>query len=432
MKNLKYLTDGEMKLEPTNMTIAVIGGGPAGLMAAEAACSEGLHVDLYDAMASVGRKFLLAGKGGLNLTHSEPAEGFLSRYGPRRAQIQPLLSCFGPEALREWARGLGVETFVGTSGRVFPSDLKAAPLLRAWLRRLRQGGVTFHVRHRWCGWDENGSLRFVTPQGIRLVSADAVVLALGGGSWPRLGSDGNWVPLLAGRGVPIEPLKPANCGFDVSWSQHMRSRFGGHPVKPVIVAVTTAEGVEFRQQGEFVVTETGLEGGVIYAVSAWLRDEIQAKGMALIRLDLAPNRALPRLIKDLSRPRGSRSMASHLKRRVGIEGVKAALLREFVPKQDFANPELLGAAIKALPVRLVAPRPLEEAISTAGGIAFEALDGQLMIRALPGVFCAGEMLDWEAPTGGYLLTACFASGRVAGIGAAACLQAAGSSPRILS
>jgi hypothetical protein len=393
-------------------------------MAAEAAISGGARVDLYDAMASVGRKFLLAGKGGLNLTHSEPGEGFLARYGARQAQIAPLLTGFGPDAVREWARGLGVETFVGTSGRVFPSDLKAAPLLRAWLRRLRQGGVNFHVRHRWCGWDENGALRLSTPQGVRLVSADAVVLALGGGSWPRLGSDGTWVPLLAGRGVPIEPLRPANCGFDVRWSQHIRTRFPGHPVKPVVVSGTTAEGVEFDQKGEFVVTETGIEGGAIYAVSAWLRDEIQAKGAALIRLDLAPDRDLRRLIKDLSRPRGSRSMASHLKRRVCIEGVKAALLREFVPKQDFADPELLGAAIKALPVRLVASRPLDEAISTAGGIAFEALDSRLMIRALPGVFCAGEMLDWEAPTGGYLLTACFASGHAAGAGAVVWLKAA--------
>jgi uncharacterized flavoprotein (TIGR03862 family) len=420
-----------MKSKSVNGTIAIVGGGPAGLMAAQAAVSGGARVDLYDAMASVGRKFLLAGKGGLNLTHTEPAEGFLARYGARRPQIEPLLARFGPDALRDWARGLGVETFVGTSGRVFPSDLKAAPLLRTWLRRLRQGGVSFHVRHRWCGWVENGALRFATPQGDRLVDADAVVLALGGGSWPQFGSDGTWVPLLAGRSVPIEPLRPANCGFDVSWSQHLRTRFAGHPVKPVVVAVKTAEGVEVRQQGEFVVTETGIEGGVIYAVSAWLRDEIQAKGAALIRLDLAPDRDLPGLIKELSRSRGSRSMASHLQRRVGIKGVKAGLLREFVLKEDFSDPELLGAAIKSLPVRLVAPRPLDEAISTAGGIVFEALDEQLMIRALPGVFCAGEMLDWEAPTGGYLLTACFASGRAAGAGAVSWLKASQNSGRDL-
>ncbi|MCA9419861.1 MAG: TIGR03862 family flavoprotein [Nitrospira sp.] len=404
------------------MKIAVIGGGPAGLMAAEAAIAGGARVDLYDAMASIGRKFLLAGKGGLNLTHSEPLEKFLTRYGARQGEFQALLARFGPDALREWARELGVETFIGTSGRVFPTDLKSAPLLRAWLRRLRQHGLGIHVRHRWCGWDGYGALRFVTPQGDRLVSADAVVLALGGGSWSRLGSDGAWVPLLAGRGVPIAPLKPANCGFDVDWSPYIRGRYAGHPVKPVVVAGTNQEGVEFRRQGEFVVTENGIEGGVIYAVSAWIRDEIVKTGTAILRLDLAPDREVSRLIADLSRPRGSRSMASHLQRRAGISGVKAGLLREWLSKQDFADPALLGAAIKSLPVRLVAPRPLEEAISTAGGVGFEALDRRLMIRSLPGVFCAGEMLDWEAPTGGYLLTACFASGQAAGAGAARWLQ----------
>jgi len=391
-------------------------------MAAESAIAKGARVDLYDAMASVGRKFLLAGKGGLNLTHSEPLEPFLMRYGMRSAQIEPLLIAFGPDALREWARELGIETFVGTSGRVFPSDLKAAPLLRAWLRRLRHDGVTFHMRHRWTGWDERGALCFATPEGSLSVQADAVVLALGGGSWPQLGSDGTWVRVLAERGVPVEPLRSANCGFDVGWADHFRTRFAGHPVKPVVVSVTNADGTESRQQGEFVVTETGIEGGVIYAVSACLRDEILAKGNAVVRLDLAPDRKLPRLIADLSRPRGSRSVASHLQRRANIEGVKAGLLRECIAKQDFADPTRLAAAIKALPLRLIAPRPLEEAISTAGGITFEALDERLMIRALPGVFCAGEMLDWEAPTGGYLLTACFASGRAAGAGAVAWLK----------
>ena len=403
------------------MKIAVIGGGPAGLMAAEAAINAGACVDLYDAMASVGRKFLLAGKGGLNLTHSEPREAFLVRYGPRRAQIEPLLAAFGPDALCEWARGLGVETFVGTSGRVFPSDLKAAPLLRAWLRRLRLAGVTFHMHHRWCGWDEHKAPRFATAEGVCAVPADAVVLALGGGSWARLGSDGAWVPLLAERGVRVEPLRPANCGFDIGWTEHFRTRFAGRPVKPAVVAFTNAEGVESRLQGEFIVTETGVEGGVIYAFSVGMRDEIAARGTAVIRLDLAPDRALPRLVADLSRPRGKRTMAAHLQRQANIEGVKAGLLREIVPKHDFANTERLAAAIKALPLRLVASRPLDEAISTAGGIAFEALDERLMLRALPGVFCAGEMLDWEAPTGGYLLTACFASGRAAGVGAVAWL-----------
>ncbi len=399
------------------MKVVVIGGGPAGLMAAEAAISKGASVDVYDAMPSVGRKFLLAGKGGLNLTHSEAAEKFLTRYGSARAHIQPLVTEFGSDELREWARGLGVETFVGTSGRVFPSDLKSAPLLRSWLRRLRQGGVTLQMRHRWCGWDEKGALRFSTPQGDRFAAADAVILALGGASWPQLGSNGAWMSLLVERGVSLEPLKPANCGFDVNWSQHLRKRFAGHPVKPVVVSGSTSTGVEFRQQGELIVTETGIEGGVIYAVSAWLRDEIQAKGVVAIRLDLSPDREQSRIISDLSRPRGSRSMASHLKRCVGIAGVKTSLLREYVPKQDFSDPVKLGTAIKSLPLQLLASRPLEEAISTAGGVAFNALDSRLMIRVLPGVFCAGEMMDWEAPTGGYLLTACFASGRVAGTAA---------------
>ena len=404
------------------MKVAIVGGGPAGLMAAEAAVAGGARVDLYDAMASVGRKFLLAGKGGLNLTHSEPLATFLTRYGARRAPIEPLVTSFGPDALRAWSRELGIDTFVGTSGRVFPSDLKAAPLLRAWLRRLRHDGVTFHMRHRWNGWDAGEALCFTTPTGTRSVRADAVVLALGGGSWPQLGSDGAWVRALAGRNVQIEPLRPANCGFDVEWTDHFRTRFAGHPVKPVVVSVTNADGTESRQQGEFVITQTGIEGGVIYVMSAGLRDAILAKGSAVIRLDLAPDRNLPRLIADLSRPRGSRSLASHLQRRIHLEGVKAGLLRECLPKQDFADPARLAAGIKAFPLRLVAPRRLEEAISTAGGITFEALDDRLMLRALPGVFCAGEMLDWEAPTGGYLLTACFASGRAAGVGAVAWLK----------
>jgi uncharacterized flavoprotein (TIGR03862 family) len=401
------------------MKIVIIGGGPAGLMAAEAASATGAQVDLYDAMASVGRKFLLAGKGGLNLTHSELSEKFLSRYGTRRAQIEPLLASFGPDALRTWARGLGIETFVGSSGRVFPKDLKAAPLLRAWLRRLRQAGVRFHMRHRWSGWNEQGALRFATSEGDLSVKADAVVLALGGGSWPKLGSDASWVPLLVGRGVHIGPLQPANCGFDVGWSDHFRIKFAGHPIKSVAIVMKSKTGTESWHPGEFVITETGVEGGIIYAVSASLRDEILAKGGVTLRLDLAPDRDMPRLTHDLSRPRGKRTMATHLQRQAHIEGVKAGLLREVVSKEDFTDPTRLAAAIKSLPLKLVAPRPLEEAISTAGGVTFEALDARLMVRTLPGLFCAGEMLDWEAPTGGYLLTACFASGRAAGLGATA-------------
>ncbi|MCX5720711.1 MAG: TIGR03862 family flavoprotein [Nitrospirae bacterium] len=404
------------------MKIAIIGGGPAGLMAAESARAAGVEVDLYDAMASVGRKFLLAGKGGLNLTHSEPAEKFLARYGARRAQIEPWLASFGPAELRAWAAGLGIKTFEGSSGRVFPKDLKAAPLLRAWIRRLRQAGVRFHMRHRWSGWDEQGALCFSTPEGRRSVQADAAVLALGGGSWPKLGSDASWVPLLAGRGLCIAPLQPANCGFDVGWSEHFRTKFAGHPVKSVAIIMRSEAGAESWHPGEFVITETGVEGGVIYAVSASLRDEILAKGGATLRLDLAPDRDVPRLAHDLARPRGKRTMATHLQRQAHIEGVKAGLLREVVSKEDFADPARLAAAIKSLPLRLVAARPLAEAISTAGGVPFDALDTRLMIRSLPGMFCAGEMLDWEAPTGGYLLTACFATGKAAGAGAAAWLM----------
>lgn len=403
-------------------SVAVIGGGPAGLMATEVLVQGSVRVNLYDAMPSVGRKFLMAGKGGMNITHSETMELFLSRYGARRAQIKPLLDTFGPEALQEWVHNLGIETFIGTSGRVFPTDMKAAPLLRAWLHRLRESGVHFHMRHRWCGWNENGALRFATPQGEHTVHADVVVLALGGGSWARLGSDGAWVPLLAQRGIPVMPLQPANCGFDVGWSEHFSSRFAGHPVKAVAVTFIDAAGRSHRQQGDLMVTTTGVEGGLIYALSARLRDEIATTGAAIIYLDLTPGKDLPRVIAEIAHPRGSRSMASHLQSRANIKGVKTGLLRERIPPSDFTSPERLAASIKSLPLRLIAPRPLDETISSAGGVAFEALDEYLMVRAMPGVFCAGEMLDWEAPTGGYLLTACFASGRTAGLGALAYLK----------
>jgi len=388
-------------------------------MAAEVLAQGGAQVDLFDAMPSVGRKLLMAGRGGLNLTHSEPAEAFLARYGTRRAQIEPLLKNFGPEELRHWVHGLGVDTFVGTSGRVFPAEMKAAPLLRAWLRRLRETGVRFHVRHRWLGWDEHGALRFATTKGEQSADIKTVVLALGGGSWAKLGSTGAWVPLLRQRNIHVAALQPANCGFDTGWSEHFRTRYAGQPVKTVVATVKNAGGLAYRQQGEFVVTATGVEGSLVYALSARVRDEITASGSAIIYLDLAPGMSLQQLTTELSRPRGARSMANHLRSRAGISGVKAGLLRELIPAQDFSAPARLGAAIKALPLRVIAPRPLDEAISSAGGVTFEALDERLMIRSLPGVFCAGEMLDWEAPTGGYLLTACFASGRAAGLGALA-------------
>jgi hypothetical protein len=397
--------------------IAILGGGPAGLMAAEAAVAGGAAVDLYDAMPSVGRKFLLAGKGGLNLTHSEPLDSFLSRFGARRERMAPLLKTFGAGELRAWARGLGIETRVGSSGRVFPAGMKAAPLLRAWLNRLRAGGARFHVRHRWTGWAGDGALRFATPRGERTARADAVVLALGGASWPQLGSDGAWAPLLAERGVDVRPLLPSNCGFDAAWSDHLRLRYSGAPVKTV-----TASFGEARRQGEFIVTGHGVEGGLIYALAAPLRDAIAARGAAVLLVDLAPGWPAERLVSELARPRGSRSLSSHIQSRTGLKGVKVGLLRELVPAADFADPAKLAAAIKSLPLKLLAVRPIAEAISTAGGVSFEALDERLMIRALPGVFCAGEMLDWEAPTGGYLLTACLATGRVAGNGALAWLN----------
>jgi len=312
---------------------------------------------------------------------------------------------------------LGVETFVGSSGRVFPVDQKSAPLLRAWLRRLREQGVVFHVRHRWLGWDEAGALRFDTPQGLKTIKPDTVVLALGGGSWAKLGSDGAWVSVLAERGLTIKPLRPANCGFDCAWSEHFKSRYAGHPVKSLQAACTDAEGEEHQIQGECVITETGLEGGLVYALSAPLRDTLETLGFATLRLDLTPGRSLKSLAANLAKPRGTASLAKHLQKRAGIEGVKAGLLREVLEPEDFADPTELAHAIKSLPLRLSATRPLDEAISSAGGVAFDGLDPHLMLKDLPGVFCAGEMLDWEAPTGGYLLTACFATGKAAGEGA---------------
>jgi uncharacterized flavoprotein (TIGR03862 family) len=404
---------------PRGRSVAVIGGGPAGLMAAETLAQSGVQVDVYDAMPSVGRKFLLAGKGGMNITHSEANDIFLSRYGARRPQIAPLIEKFDASSLRDWVHGLGIDTFIGTSGRVFPAEMKAAPLLRAWMHRLRVAGVRFHMRHRWIGWDEASGghgLRFSTPDGEQSVRADATVLALGGGSWPRLGSDGAWAALLENQGIAVAPLRPANCGFNTGWSAHFRTRFAGHPVKTVVASCGNGRNGIQRRQGEFVVTDFGVEGGLIYALSAPLRDEIAASGSAMLYLDLAPGKDLQRVIDEVAHPRGSRSISSHLQSRVGITGVKAGLLRELMPADAFADPVRLGNAIKSLPLRLLAPRPIEEAISSAGGVLFEALDEKLMVCALPGVFCAGEMLDWEAPTGGYLLTACFATGRHAGTG----------------
>ncbi len=394
------------------LPVAIIGGGPAGLMAAEVLAQQGLRVELYDAMPSVGRKFLMAGKGGMNITHAEPLENLLSRYGSRRAQLEPLLRAFPPQALREWMHGLGIESFIGSSGRVFPTGMKAAPLLRAWLHRLREQGVRFHVRHRWLGWDDDGALCFDTPHGETVVQASATVLALGGGSWPQLGSNGVWLPMLEQRGVAVAPLRPANCGFEVDWSPYFRSHYAGEPLKSV--AASCAGGA--AQRGECLITEHGIEGGLIYALSSALRDEIDRAGHAMLTLDLLPDWTPQRVQGEVAHPRGSRSLSSHLQSRLGLKGAKANLLREVLGADGMNDPARLAQAIKELPLKLAAPRPLEEAISSAGGVTFGALDEKLMLRGLPGVFCAGEMLDWEAPTGGYLLTACFASGRAAGQG----------------
>lgn len=405
--------------------VAIVGGGPAGLMAAEVLAQAGAQVDLYDAMPSVGRKFLLAGRGGLNLTHSEPLLPFLSRYAEREPELTPPVQAFTSEQLREWAEALGIGTFIGSSGRVFPTDMKAAPLLRAWLHRLRTLGVQFHMRHRWQGWADDGqALRFGSPAGDITVQADALVLATGGASWARLGSDGAWVPWLQARGAEIAELRPANCGFDVGptapgrtgWSEHLASRFAGQPVKPVALSFTNHEGQVRRQQGEFVITATGIEGSLIYAFSALLREAVRAQGQATLHLDLLPSHSPEQVLAETRRPKGPRSLSTHLKSRLGIQGLKMALLHELLTPEQLQDPAQLATALKALPITVIAARPVDEAISTAGGVRFESLTPGLMLHSVPGVFCAGEMLDWEAPTGGYLLTACFATGRQAARG----------------
>ena len=400
--------------------VAIIGGGPAGLMAAEVLSQAGMKVDLYDGMPSVGRKFLLAGVGGMNITHSEASPAFLSRYAERAPQMAPLLRAFDADALCQWIHELGIETFVGSSGRVFPTDMKAAPLLRAWLKRLRESGVVIHTRHRWLGWQADGQLLVDSPEGQKQLNPDAVLLALGGGSWARLGSDGAWMPLLAERGVDLAPLQPSNCGFDVAgWSEVLRSKFAGAPLKNIAIALEHST----PRLGECVITATGIEGSLIYAWSAPIREAINQQGKATILSDLLPGKPVDKIQAALAKPRGSRSMSKHLHSQLGIDGVKAALLRELAPAECFNDPAQLAQAIKALPLKLIKARPLDEAISSAGGVRFEAVDENLMLRQLPGVFCAGEMLDWEAPTGGYLLTGCFASGRAAGLGVLSWLKA---------
>ena len=398
--------------------VAIIGAGPAGLMAAEVLSSRGIQVTVYDAMPSVGRKFLLAGIGGMNITHSEALPEFLSRYEPCSPILTECVRRFDNRAVVAWIAALGLQTFVGSSGRVFPTDMKAAPLLRAWLARLKSAGVVFEMRHRWTGWDESGALCFSTPAGERRIQPVATVLALGGASWPQLGSDGAWVTTLAERGIDIAPLRPSNCGFDIGWSAHLAGKHAGAPLKPVIAHWQDPDGAMHALQGECVLTATGIEGSVIYAISADLRECILRDGETTLWLDLAPGRDEERLRQDLDKPRGKRSLGEHVRRQTGLDSAKVALLHEVLPREAMIDTARVADTIKRLPLKVRSARPVAEAISTAGGVRLETLDDSLQSKAVPGVFFAGEMLDWEAPTGGYLLTACFASGLIAGRGAA--------------
>ena len=406
--------------------IAIVGAGPAGLMAAEAAMAAGARVRVFDAMPSAGRKFLLAGRGGLNLTHAEAWPRFLQRYGEGLPMLQAALDTFDASALRAWAESLGTPTFVGSSGRVFPTAMKAAPLLRAWLHRLREGGVAMHMRHRLVSVQRRDALwqlDFATPQGVHSAHAHAVVLALGGASWPRLGSDGAWVAWLRALGVPVSDLVPANCGFEAAWSLHFSSRFAGAALKNVCAWVDAtatddaAVAAVPARRGELMLTAYGVEGGLVYSLSAPLRDAINAHGSACLRLDLAPDIDLSSVTERLTAPRAGRTLAAVLERKLGLDAAKRSLLRECTPPDVMQHPAALAACIKALPVPLHAARPIAEAISSAGGVQAQALDQAFMLREQPGLFCAGEMLDWEAPTGGYLLNAAMATGRCAGEGA---------------
>ena len=411
----------DLESTPEEIEIAIIGAGPAGLMAAEVLVAAGHRPVLFDAMPTPARKFLMAGKSGLNITHSEPLEKFMGRYGEREEKLAPSIHDFTPEAVRKWCDSLGVATYVGSSGRVFPKAMKASPLLRAWLKRLYDGGATLRTRHRWTGWTKSGGsqcLTFDTEDSAVKIRARATVLALGGASWPKLGSDGTWQKILAARGIEIAPLKPANCGFEVAWSPYFRDRFAGVPIKGSLIS-TGKQSVK----GDFVISNYGVEGSAIYTLSRTLRQQIDEDGKAILTLDLTPDRTQEQLAERLGKPRGKRSFPTHLKRATGLKGAKAGLLRECLPAKVLADPLALASAVKALPVRLNAARPLAEAISSAGGIAFEALDKHLMLKALPGTFVAGEMLDWEAPTGGYLLTGAMAQGKQAATGAAKYLAA---------
>jgi hypothetical protein len=411
---------------PRTKSVAIIGGGPAGLMAAEVIASAGHAVAVYDAMPSVGRKFLLAGVGGMNITHAEPAEDFRARY-TASAQFINALKQFDADALRKWVHGLGIETFVGTSGRVFPADMKAAPLLRAWLHRLRELGVKFYPRHRWLGWNAQGELQFAVQENNALsetsVQADAALLALGGASWQRLGSNGAWVPLLRERGVVVNDLLPSNCGFEVNWSEHIRSQQAGSPLHGVGLSCVDVHGQPRRILSEAIISAYGIEGTGIYALSKYLRDSLTQNGSAILNIDLLPDLSHEKILQKLNKPREKNSLSNFLRKQFNLPPVKVALLRELTSKQTVENTELLALAMKKLSLTLTTTRPIDEAISSAGGVAAKALDSAYMLKQIPGVFCAGEMLDWDAPTGGYLLTGCFASGRAAAYGLLSYLHA---------
>ena len=403
------------RLTSSQIQVAVIGAGPTGLMAAEVLAQAGAEVTVYDAMPSAGRKFLMAGRGGLNLTHGEPLPAFLKRYGEAMPRLAAAIEAFPPDALRQWSEALGQSTFVGSSGRVFPKAMKASPLLRAWLRKLDSIGVKFALRHRWTGWDAQGRLLFETPDGERAVEARATVLALGGASWPRLGSTGAWVEILAAKRVTVSPLRSANCGFIVAWSDVFRDRFEGHPLKGIALSLG-----EQRVRGEAVVTRTGIEGGAIYALSAELREAIIKAGQASLHVALRPDLDSKDLMARLSAPRGKRSFSNWLRKALHLSPVSIGLLQEAALASGAPlaslSAEKLAALINAVPIQLTGVAPIARAISSAGGIAFDELDDDFMIRRLPGVFASGEMLDWEAPTGGYLLQASFATGAAAGRG----------------
>ena len=396
----------------TSKHVAIIGGGPAGLAAAQVLSEAGCRVEVFDAMPSFGRKFLMAGKSGLNITHSEALDTFLSRYTAPDQRLVEMVSAFNAGDIMAWMRDLGVEPFVGTSGRVFPKEMKASPLLRARLARLDAHGVRFFRRHRWLGWRDTGELAFSTPDGDVLVRPDATVLALGGGSWKRLGSDGAWSALLEAQGVEVSPFKPSNCGFMVNWTDRVKDQFSGAPVKTI--QLTAPNGQTTRS--EFVITSTGVESGGIYTLSASLRDAIEHTGDAVLSIDLMPDTPYEKLLERLNKPRAKQSLTTFLRKAVGLQGVKLALLFECTSKEEMQSSDTLARAVKALPLRLTGPAPLDEAISTAGGVAWRTLDETLMLKAVPGVYCAGEMVDWDAPTGGYLITVCIAMGRAAAKG----------------